>query len=158
MGRRLALIGVLSAIALTSALPGPAYGLSLLQPLRLAREIPGQAAGPTGFGYHSATLLFDDQPVGVEELLNALPEIRLSPETDVGVRRTIMGLIRQRRYEEALPLAVELQATEPGNPDGFVLAGVALIGLGGLGGIIPASINQNSCAHFRRPMEMIFQG
>ncbi len=24
--------------------------------------------------------------------------------------------------------------------------------------VIPASINQNSCAHFRRPMEMIFQG
>ena len=25
-------------------------------------------------------------------------------------------------------------------------------------GVIPASINQNPCAHFRRPMDMIFQG
>jgi NADP-dependent 3-hydroxy acid dehydrogenase YdfG len=25
-------------------------------------------------------------------------------------------------------------------------------------GLIPASINQNPCAHFRRPMDMIFQG
>ncbi len=24
--------------------------------------------------------------------------------------------------------------------------------------LIPASINQNSCAHFRRPMDMIVQG
>jgi hypothetical protein len=30
--------------------------------------------------------------------------------------------------------------------------------VGGNDELIPTSINQNPCAHFRRPMDMIFQG
>ena len=38
----------------------------------------------------------------------------------------------------------------------FVLAHPKLVG--GIAGLIPTGINQNPWAHFRRPIDMIFQG
>ena len=97
---------------------------------KAVEEAPEDAAARVRLGAIKAAA---GEPAKAEQELGRAmeldPSIELNPDMSRAQRQVISAYIRENRFEEALAAALRLQESRPNLKDGYVLAGIAYIGL-----------------------------